>query len=382
MMVSGGGTGGHLFPGIAVAEAVLQRMPGSEVLFVGTARATDARVLADRPFKTTTIHSQGLKGKGLFGSVRSLLQLPFSLFEAAGKIADFKPSVVLGVGGYVTGPVLLAARLKGIATCIHEQNSVPGLANRALGKFVERIFLSIPGSEKYFSGQKCVMTGNPVREELLQLAKKNTKKIDDKITLLVLGGSLGARRVNTLVIEALSVLKDKLPAGFRVIHQTGSVDEQMVAETYKSEGIRAEVSAFFNNMTDVYSRADLLVSRAGATSLAEMTVLARPMILIPYPYAADNHQEKNGEYLVQAGAARMLIEKETSAGELADKIFELLTDRDKREKMGRAAASLARPEATEMIVVECLRLAGARSQKPEVRSQRTEVRGQKSEDRT
>lgn len=358
MIVSGGGTGGHLFPGIAVAEAVLRRLPGSEVLFIGTARATDARVLADRPFKTTVIHSRGLKGKGISGSIRSLIQLPFSLFEAAGKIADFKPSVVLGVGGYVTGPVLLAARLKGIATCIHEQNSVPGLANRALGKFVDRIFLSIPGSEKFFPSRKCIMTGNPVRAELLRLTKNNERTAGKELTLVVLGGSLGARRVNRLVTEALSAIKNKLPGGFKVIHQTGSVDEQMVAELYKKEGIAAEVSDFFSNMEDIYQQADLLVSRAGATSLAEMTVLAKPMILIPYPYAADNHQEKNGDYLVQAGAARMLIEKDTSAGELADNIFELLNDQQKREKMARFALNLARPEATERIVDECLFLAG------------------------
>lgn len=355
-MVSGGGTGGHLFPGIAVAEAVLKRLPGSEVLFVGTARATDARVLADRPFKTTTIRCRGLKGKGVIGSLCSLVQLPFSLWAAAGKIAEFKPSVVLGVGGYVTGPVLLAARLKGIATCIHEQNSVPGLANRALGRFVKRIFLSIPGSENFFPAEKCILTGNPVRSELLQPARNKTGAAADKITLLVLGGSLGARRVNSLVTEAISRIKDKLPSVFKVIHQTGVVDEQMVAEAYKKQGIKAEVSAFFTDMKEVYQQADLIVSRAGATSLAEMTVLAKPMILIPYPYAADNHQEKNGDYLVRAGAARMFIERETTAGELADNIFALLSDRRQREKMAKAAAFLARPEATERIVDECLKL--------------------------
>ncbi len=358
MMVSGGGTGGHLFPGIAVAEAVLRRRPGSEVLFVGTARATDARVLAGRAFKTTTIRSRGLKGKGLLGSLRSLVQLPFSLLEAAAKIAEFRPSVVLGVGGYVTGPVLLAARLKGISTCIHEQNSVPGLANRALGRLVDRVFLSIPGSQEFFPARKCVMTGNPVREELLCLAGEKAGADDKQLTLAVLGGSLGARRVNSLVTEGLTAVKTRLPEGFRVIHQTGANDEQMVAGTYERAGINARVAAFFTDMKEVYQEADLLVSRAGATSLAEMTVLAKPMILIPYPYAADNHQEKNGEYLVRAGAARMLIERETSPGKLAENIVELLSDQRKREEMARAAASLARPGATERIVDECLCLAG------------------------
>jgi len=260
MIISGGGTGGHLFPGIAVAEGVLRRFPGAEMLFVGTERQTDARVLANRSFDVTSISCLGLKGKGGLARLKALVRLPFSLLQALSIMKRFRPALVLGVGGYVTGPVLLAAKLKGIATCIHEQNSVPGMANRALGKFVDRVFLSMPGSEQYFLVGKRVLTGNPVRGELLRLAEQRKKENDCSLSLLVLGGSLGARRVNSLVTEALAAMKEDLPKGFRVIHQTGSHDEEQVRKRYEKDGISCKVSAFFTDMAAVYDRADLVVS--------------------------------------------------------------------------------------------------------------------------
>ena len=356
MIISGGGTGGHLFPGIAVAEGVLRRFPGAEMLFVGTERQTDARVLANRSFDVTSISCLGLKGKGGLARLKALVRLPFSLLQALSIMKRFRPALVLGVGGYVTGPVLLAAKLKGIATCIHEQNSVPGMANRALGKFVDRVFLSMPGSEQYFLVGKRVLTGNPVRGELLRLAELRKKENADNLTLLVLGGSLGARRVNSLVTEALAAMKEDLPKGFRVIHQTGSHDEEQVRKRYEKDGISCKVSAFFTDMVAVYAKADLVVSRAGATSLAEMTVLGKPMILIPYPYAADNHQEKNGRWLVNGGAARMLVEKDLSAEQLKEEIKELLASAEKRKGMAKAARQIGRSDATDRIVDECLLL--------------------------
>ncbi|MCD6388598.1 MAG: undecaprenyldiphospho-muramoylpentapeptide beta-N-acetylglucosaminyltransferase [Desulfobulbaceae bacterium] len=356
MIISGGGTGGHLFPGIAVAERVLRRFPGAEMLFVGTERQTDARVLANRSFEVTSISCLGLKGKGGLTRLKALAKLPFSLLQALSIMKRFRPALVLGVGGYVTGPVLLAAKLKGIATCIHEQNSVPGMANRVLGKFVDRIFLSMPGSEQYFPVGKRVLTGNPVRGELLGLAELRKKENADNLTLLVLGGSLGARKVNSLVTEALASMKEDLPKGFRVIHQTGSHDEEQVRKRYEKDRISCKVSAFFTDMVAVYAKADLVVSRAGATSLAEMTVLGKPMILIPYPYAADNHQEKNGRWLVNGGAARMLVEKDLSAEQLKEEIKELLASAEKRKGMAEAARRIGRPDATDRIVDECLQL--------------------------
>jgi UDP-N-acetylglucosamine--N-acetylmuramyl-(pentapeptide) pyrophosphoryl-undecaprenol N-acetylglucosamine transferase len=354
LIVSGGGTGGHLFPGIAVAEAVLDRYPGSQVLFVGTGRQTDKRVLANRKFQTTTISCQGLKGKSVLQRLAALLQLPLSTFSAMRLMKRFRPQLVLGVGGYVTGPVLLAAKMMGVATCIHEQNSVPGMANRKLGKFVDRIFLSIPGSERYFAEEKWVLTGNPLRRELIAAAEKKREKKTGQ-TLLVLGGSQGAHRVNTLIAGAMEIMKKKADNP-QLIHQTGRDDEQMVAGRYKELGIKAEVAAFFNNMAELYSRADLVVSRAGATTLAEITAFNLPMILIPYPFAADDHQRKNGEYLVRGGAAIMFTQEELTEKRLAEEISGLLADEKRRLQMGQAAGRLARPDATEMIVDQCEKL--------------------------
>lgn len=354
MIVSGGGTGGHLFPGIAVAEAFLDRYPGSRVLFVGTGRQTDARVLANRKFETATISSQGLKGKSLAQRLAALLQLPLSTLSALRLLRKFRPQLVLGVGGYVTGPVLVAAKMLGIATCIHEQNSVPGMANRKLGRLVDRIFLSIPGSERYFAPGKWVMTGNPLRRELTAAAEEKREK-KAGLTLLVLGGSLGAHRVNTLMVGAMAILQNSA-AQLRVIHQTGRDDEQMVAGRYKELGIRAEVAAFFTDMAGLYRRADLVVSRAGATTLAEITAFGLPMMLIPYPFAADDHQRKNGEYLVHGGAAVMFRQEELTEQRLAEEISALLADEQRRRQMGQAARRLARPEATAEIVKQCERL--------------------------
>jgi UDP-N-acetylglucosamine--N-acetylmuramyl-(pentapeptide) pyrophosphoryl-undecaprenol N-acetylglucosamine transferase len=354
LIVSGGGTGGHLFPGIAVAEAFLAQFPGSRVLFVGTGRQTDARVLANRKFETATISSQGLKGKSMAQRLSALLQLPLATFSAMGLMRRFRPQLVLGVGGYVTGPVLLAAKMMGIATCIHEQNSVPGMANRKLGRLVDRIFLSIPGSERYFAEGKWVMTGNPLRRELLAAAEKKREK-KEGLTLVVLGGSLGAHRVNTLMVGAMELLKNTA-AQLRVVHQTGRDDEQLVAGRYEELGVQAEVAAFFNNMAELYSQADLVVSRAGATTLAEITAFGLPMILIPYPFAADDHQRKNGEYLVQGGAAMMFTQEELTEKRLAEEISTLLTDEKRRLQMGQAARGQARPDATAEIVAQCEKL--------------------------
>ena len=222
LLLTGGGTGGHLFPAIATAEALCKRCPGSEVLFVGTKRKMDKTSLGRYSFATKSIHSKGLKGKNVLSLLQGVAILPISIIEAMIHIIRFKPDLVLGVGGYVTGPVVLAAKLLGKVTIIHEQNSIPGLANRKLGRLVSRICLSLAGSEKYFDRKKTVLTGNPVRQAILDLSREEKIAIPDKQpTLLVLGGSLGAHRVNELVLEALTHPELK---GIKVIHQTGPED--------------------------------------------------------------------------------------------------------------------------------------------------------------
>jgi len=359
MIVTGGGTGGHLFPGIAVAEAVMARFAGSEVLFVGTERLIDQKALANRSFQVAAIRSRGLKGMGFLARLGALLLVPVSVVAAMRMIMRFKPEVVFGVGGYVTGPVVLAARLMEVPTAIHEQNSVPGLANRMLGRVVKRVLLSIPGSERYFPAGKCKLSGNPVRSELLLkgAAAANEKMLSN--TLLVLGGSQGAHRVNTLVVEAIEAAAQQLPADFSVIHQTGASDEGWVRERYAAMGVKARVAAFFDDMASLYGEAGMVVSRAGATSLAEMAVFGRPSILIPYPYAADDHQFGNARYLADAGGALLRREGELDGAKLAGDLIELMNSMAKRVEMGGMARKLSLPGATEAIVDELVALASA-----------------------
>lgn len=358
LMLTGGGTGGHLFPAIATAEALCERLPGSEVLFVGTKRRMDKTSLEQYGFATRTIHSKGLKGKKLWSLIQGVLVLPVSCLEAMYHIIRFRPHLVVGVGGYVTGPVIAAAKFLGKPTIIHEQNSIPGLANRKLGALAAKICLSLPGSEKWFPADKVVLTGNPVRNAILDLAEKETgeaKQNGKTLTLLVLGGSLGAHRVNEIVCEAFGLGLPELQS-IKVIHQTGPADAKKVEAAYRGNSIEATVAPFFNNMAKIYRNADLLVSRAGATTLAELAVLGKPAVLIPYPYAADNHQEKNAEYYVQGGGAVMFIEKELTGKILARQLAQLFLDSKQLQKMGAAMKSRAFPEAAERIVDACLEM--------------------------
>jgi UDP-N-acetylglucosamine--N-acetylmuramyl-(pentapeptide) pyrophosphoryl-undecaprenol N-acetylglucosamine transferase len=357
LIITGGGTGGHLFPGVALAQAMMRVYPGCEILFIGTERKVDRTALSALGFKTMTIRSQGLKGKSYTAKFTALLQLPAGIMEAARIIRDFKPDLVFGVGGYVTGPVILAARLLGVTACIHEQNSIPGLANKLLGHIAVRIFVSLPGSEKYFPARKTILSGNPVRSSIIKAAREMKPKNEhEPLTLLVLGGSQGARRLNSLMLEAAEKCLTTLLPLPRIIHQTGEHDEEFVRQRYAELGLSARVEPFFTDMADIYSQADLVVSRAGATTLAEITVFHKPAILVPYPFAADNHQEINGRYLVDAGGGVMYKQAELSGEKLGLEIKRILADRKLREEMAQNSGRVARPEATENIVSACLEL--------------------------
>ncbi|MHB8810344.1 MAG: undecaprenyldiphospho-muramoylpentapeptide beta-N-acetylglucosaminyltransferase [Desulfobulbaceae bacterium] len=355
VVVTGGGTGGHLFPGIALATGMQERIPGCQVLFIGTSRHLDQQALARYDFVLETIHCLGLKGMGLLHRLRSLLQLPFAVWEAAGILRRFRPQLVFGVGGYVTGPVLVAARVMGIPVCIHEQNSLPGLANRMVSRLADRIFLSIPCAYP-FPGHKTVLVGNPVRREIRAAAARRTPDSSPETHILILGGSQGAHRVNMLVIEAARLVSEKLGGRVQFIHQTGKADLAAVRAGYDQLGVRAEVSDFFTDMAEVYSRADLVVSRAGATTLAELAVMGLPAILLPYPFAADNHQQGNGAYYVQGGAARMFLEQDMDGEKLAREILHLVEEPDMLHQMSVRMKELAKPDAAELIIEECLAL--------------------------
>ncbi len=357
LLVTGGGTGGHLFPGIAVADAVKARFRESKILFVVTGRRIDTTNLSCRGLDFRTIRCEPLKGMNRVERFLGLLKLPLGLWDAARIVRTFRPDMVLGVGGYVTGPMTLAAHILGVKTGIHEQNSVPGMTNRWLGRLVDKIFISIPGSEAYFPAGKAILTGNPIRDELIRAAGA-FKAAEEGATVLVLGGSQGAHRVNTLVVETMGKYFARLPDNFRLIHQTGLQDEEWVKEAYGKMGIDVRVGATFIDMAEKYGAADLVLSRAGATTLAELAVMGKPAVLIPYPFAADAHQEKNAQYLVTHGAARMSLERDMTPERLVDTLTTLLKDRKLLKEMARNAASLAKPNAAAAIVDECVAMMG------------------------
>ncbi len=359
VIITGGGTGGHLFPGIALATGLQQRIDNCRVMFIGTRRRLDRETLAGHDFELASISCMGLKGLGLGHRLRSLAVLPGALLEAWRIIRKFKPDLVFGVGGYVTGPVLLAAKLQGIPTCIHEQNAIPGLANRMIGRFVDRIFVSIPG--KYpFPVRRTIVAGNPVREEIIEAADEKKWTDSGPQTLLVLGGSLGAHRVNLLMLEAVKIIQEE-GIELQLIHQTGPADEDRVRGGYEAAGIKAEVAAFFTDMAGLYRRADLVVARAGATTLAELSVMGLPALLIPYPYAADDHQARNGQYYVDGGGAMMFRESELDGELLARNLIELLRNREQLHTLSTNMKKLGRPETTRQILESCLGLVSGKN---------------------
>ncbi len=352
LMIAGGGTGGHLFPGVAVAEELRARDPDAEILFVGTERGIEARVLPDLGWELALIEISGLKTVGVAGAVRGLLRLPRALWQSRRLIRRFDPDVVLGVGGYASGPVLLAARLMGRATAILEQNSIPGLANKVLGKLVRTVFLAFDETRRFFRDDKIVMSGNPIRAAIREGLAAPRAAAAELPHLFVFGGSQGAVALNQMTAEALALLAARdFPV--TVLHQTGKADLEPTQRRYADAGIDADCRAFVVDMASEYRRADLVIARSGATTVAELTCVGVPAILVPYPYAADNHQEINARELVSAGAATMFRQADLSPEILAEAIRETLGNRLALRRMGSAMKSLGRPDAAATIVDWC-----------------------------
>jgi len=358
MIVAGGGTGGHLFPGIAVAEEFLRRDPANRVLFIGTERGLEKKVLGPLGLPLRTLKVEGLKGRGAGAVAASLLKIPGSLIASFGIIREFTPDVVIGVGGYASGPAVLMARLMGKKTAIAEQNAVPGLTNRLLGRFAHRIFLSFAASGKWFPAGRTRVVGNPVRSAFLE-EKADGEKNGRRFTVLVFGGSQGARAINRVVGEALKDLLS-LKGRLRFIHQTGAEDREAVAGVYHQRGFEAEVSPFITDMAAAYREADLLVCRAGATSLAEITAVGKAAILIPFPFAAGDHQTRNAEVLAAAGAAELLPEGGLNGARLAEAIGRICRTPGAVRKMETAAAALGNRRAAADIVDACLEMVQGR----------------------
>ena len=346
-MVAGGGTGGHLFPGVAVAQEIVRRFEGAEILFVTGRRKMESEVLRKTGFRQRSIAVEGMKGRGLLKGAWVTLKLPWSLLESLWILRGFSPHLVLGVGGYSAGPVCLAARVMGVPSAIHEQNSFPGVTNRLLCRVVDRVFISFEESRKHFSGGSIFLTGNPIRPEFVT-AETRTGEKGGVFTVAVVGGSQGARAINEAVVEALALLKErKRPC--RVIHQTGDLDYEKTVALHRAKGLEALVMPFIQDMAGVYREADLVVSRAGAGAVFEMAAMGKPSLLIPYPFAANRHQETNARFLVEAGAAEMILQENLTGEVLADRLVKWMEGRAALEKMGQAARRVSKPDAAQKI---------------------------------
>lgn len=343
MIVAGGGTGGHLFPAIAVVRELVQGDGSARVLFVGSRWGIEAEAVEREGFPFEPIPIRGVVGRGLKGIAQALWGIPVSLLLSMKILKRFGPEVVLGVGGYAAGPPLVAAVLLRIPAAIMEQNVRPGITNRLLGRWVRKIFLGFEESGTYYDPRKTECTGIPIRWETIPARAK------EKFTLLVLGGSAGAHRINQEIIRALGSL-NALREEIRIIHQTGKNDETWARDAYRELGFGSEVSAFFSDMAEVYSRADLVVCRSGAGTLAELTAYGLPSILIPYPFAAGDHQKMNAERLVQKQAARMIPERDLTHDRLAREIEELYHRCELRSSMARNAKLQGRPGAAREVL--------------------------------
>jgi UDP-N-acetylglucosamine--N-acetylmuramyl-(pentapeptide) pyrophosphoryl-undecaprenol N-acetylglucosamine transferase len=349
VLIAGGGTGGHLFPGVAIAEEIRARHPDAEVTFVGTRRGIEARVLPDLGWPLELIEVSGLKTVGAMGAVRGLFRLPKALLQARRLVKKYRPDAVIGVGGYASGPVVLAARMRGVPTAICEQNSIPGLTNKMLGRIVRSVFLSFDESRRFFKPAKILMTGNPVRRDLVQKLLGEAPA-HTGVHVLVCGGSQGAVAVNELASQALIALGDRTVA---ITHQTGEKDLDATRARYQAAGLAADCHAFIKDMAAAYQRADIIIGRAGATTVAELAIAGKPAILIPYPFAADNHQELNAREMAAKGAALMFRQSELTAEVLAGALRPLLADDGKRAEMGAAMKSLAKPGAAGAVADWC-----------------------------
>lgn len=347
LVIAGGGTGGHLFPGIAVAEALLDIDPSSSVLFVGTEKGIEARAVPKAGFALELIEVGGLKRVGFAKQLKTLAALPGSLFASRAILKKFGADAVLGVGGYASGPVLAAARTMGLPTAICEQNSVPGMTNKILARLVDRVFVTFDASRAHFPGNKAELVGNPVRRAFLEAARKEAPPLEQGL-VFTFGGSQGARPLNENVPLALALLR-KRGRPVHALHQAGKDAVDGVQKAYGDAGVPAEVTSFIDDMVSCYRRAHVVICRAGATSCAEIGALGVPAILVPFPQAADDHQTKNARDMEQAGAAVLLPQSELTPERLADEIERLLADDDRRDKLAAGARAWGRIDAGHVV---------------------------------
>jgi UDP-N-acetylglucosamine--N-acetylmuramyl-(pentapeptide) pyrophosphoryl-undecaprenol N-acetylglucosamine transferase len=362
VVIAGGGTGGHLFPGIAIAQEFLEKNAENNILFVGTGKPFEISILSETGFAHKRITAEGFKGRGVWHQLVSISKVPKGIIESILILKDFKPHIVIGVGGYSAGPLVMGARLLGIKIVLHEQNILPGITNRILSRFADRIYVSFAETIMGVTPKKIRFTGNPVRKEIVQCAETSRNKDmqapkkEKKFTILILGGSQGAHRINMALLEALLYLENRKNIFF--VHQTGTQDETQVKQRYDEYGIENDTRAFFKDMALQYQNADLIICRAGATTVAEIKAVGKGVIFIPFPFAADNHQVLNARSLEKAGAAEMILEKNLSGKALAERIDFYVKRPEALQQMASRSRDLGRVDAAAMIVDDCYELVG------------------------
>ncbi len=357
VVIAGGGTGGHLFPGIAIAEEFLRRNPATAILFIISGNPFEISTLSKKKYTWRRIESEGIKGRGLARQLAAAAKIPQGILSSLKILKNFKPDLVVGIGSYSSGPVVAGAWLLRIPVALCEQNVLAGITNRLLSHFADRIYVSFRNTCLGCADKKIYFTGNPVRREILEYTSGNKPdRKNRKFTVMITGGSQGAHSINLIVADALDHIKNKTEYNF--IHQTGSNDNKMMQTLYEKHGIHCKVESFFTDMPKQFNDADIVICRSGATTVAELTAMGKAALFIPYPFAADNHQELNALALVEVGAAEMMLQEKLDGKLLAKKIEYFASNPEVLKNMAARAKQIGQAYAAEKIVNDSYRLAG------------------------
>lgn len=350
VIIAGGGTGGHIFPAVALAEQIMNTDENNEVLFIGTKRGMEGKLIPQKGFKIEFIRSYPILGKNIILKLKGMFYIFVGIYESIKIFAKFKPEIVVGVGGYVSGPVVLAAFIKRIPRVICEQNSVPGMTNKVLSYFAHKVFITFEKSKNYFNDQKTVLSGNPIQNKFISVCSdgnNNTKS--DEFNVLILGGSQGARNLNELMPKSLSQIAADGQINIKIVHQTGDRQYESVLQSYSKHNLNAQVLKFISNIEGYYLNADLVIARSGAGTLAEICCIGRASVLIPFPYATHNHQYHNARVLEENGAALLIEDKDLDVQMFSGLMLDLL-DHNKLSKMAQKAKELGKPDASKVVI--------------------------------
>jgi UDP-N-acetylglucosamine--N-acetylmuramyl-(pentapeptide) pyrophosphoryl-undecaprenol N-acetylglucosamine transferase len=359
IVIAAGGTGGHLYPAVALAHEFLRRDPSARVVFVGTSRGLESKVLAHEGFELALIDAKPVMGTGFWGAVKGLCAMPLTLWQCLRILRTRNAALVIGVGGYTSPMVIVGAAVRGVARVILEPNANPGMANKAVGAVAQRVFLAFESAAASFDPAKVRVVGTPIRRGFIEAAGRARQgyRASGAAHLLVFGGSQGAKAINSAMLEGLSDMLARHPR-LAITHQTGELDHARVSDAYRRAGVTATVTPFIYDMPAAITAADLVVARSGAMTIAELTTCGKPAVLIPLPTAIYDHQMKNALVMEEAGAAVLLSQAELTGARLAQTVSGMLDDPDKLRIMERASLALRRTDAAEAIVRECYALMG------------------------